>query len=80
MAATVTPLGNGPLMVKGEVEVVDAQGKRLPAQGDAIYYLCRKPQEDRLQRLGSRRRLPADTARRLDSRALALDEAFGFEP
>ncbi len=27
----------GPLVVKGEVEVVDAQGKRLPAQGDAIY-------------------------------------------
>lgn len=40
MAATVTPLSNGPLVVKGEVEVVDAQGKRLPAQGDAIY-LCR---------------------------------------
>lgn len=41
MAATVTPLSNGPLVVKGEVEVVDAQGKRLPAQGDTIYYLCR---------------------------------------
>ncbi len=35
MAATVTPLSNGPLVVKGEVEVVDAQGKRLPAKGDA---------------------------------------------
>lgn len=40
MAATVTPLSNGPLMVKGEVEVVDAQGKQLPAKGDPIY-LCR---------------------------------------
>ncbi len=40
MAATVTPLSNGPLMVKGEVEVVDAQGKRLSAPSDTIY-LCR---------------------------------------
>lgn len=30
MAATVTPLSNGPLMVKGEVEVVDAQGNGYP--------------------------------------------------
>ena len=40
MAATVTPLSNGPLMVKGEVEVVYAQGKQMPAKGDPIY-LCR---------------------------------------
>lgn len=33
-------LSNGPLMVKGEVEVVDAQGKQLPAKGHPLY-LCR---------------------------------------
>jgi 3-phenylpropionate/trans-cinnamate dioxygenase ferredoxin subunit len=40
MAVTVTPIANGPYMVKGECELVDAQGQKVPTQGDAIY-LCR---------------------------------------
>lgn len=40
MATTVTLLTNGPLMVKGEVEVKDAEGRTIPAKGDAVY-LCR---------------------------------------
>jgi CDGSH-type Zn-finger protein len=40
MAATVRVLSNGPLMVQGEVVVVDAEGKPLPLPGDAVY-LCR---------------------------------------
>ncbi|HTY80106.1 MAG TPA: CDGSH iron-sulfur domain-containing protein [Candidatus Bathyarchaeia archaeon] len=40
MAVTVKPIPDGPLMVKGEVEVLDAQGNPLPVKGDAAY-LCR---------------------------------------
>ena len=40
MATTVRPLPNGPLQVKGECQVTDAQGNPLPVQGDTIY-LCR---------------------------------------
>lgn len=40
MAVTVTPIANGPYMVKGEVELVDAQGQRIQTQGDECY-LCR---------------------------------------
>lgn len=40
MATTVRALTNGPLMVKGEIEVEDAEGKTIPTKGDAVY-LCR---------------------------------------
>ena len=40
MAVTVKLIPDGPLMVKGEVEVLDAQGNPLPVKGDAAY-LCR---------------------------------------
>jgi CDGSH-type Zn-finger protein len=40
MAATVRVLSNGPLMVQGEVEVVDAEGKPHSRSGDTLY-LCR---------------------------------------
>ncbi|MBI2494958.1 MAG: CDGSH iron-sulfur domain-containing protein [Candidatus Omnitrophica bacterium] len=40
MAATITVLSNGPILVKGEVEVNDAQGKPL-AMKDGAVYLCR---------------------------------------
>lgn len=40
MAVTVKALQDGPLMLQGECQVTDAQGKALPAKGDTIY-LCR---------------------------------------
>jgi CDGSH-type Zn-finger protein len=40
MAVTVKPLPDGPLMLKGECEVLDAQGNPLPPKGGDIY-LCR---------------------------------------
>lgn len=40
MATTVRVLSNGPLMVQGEVEVVDAEGKPLPLSSNTVY-LCR---------------------------------------
>ncbi|MBI4607752.1 MAG: CDGSH iron-sulfur domain-containing protein [Candidatus Rokubacteria bacterium] len=40
MATKVTVLTNGPLMLKGEVELTDAEGKALPTKPDATY-LCR---------------------------------------
>ncbi len=40
MAATITVLSNGPILVKGEVEVKDAQGKPL-AMKDGAVFLCR---------------------------------------
>ncbi|HEV8530311.1 MAG TPA: CDGSH iron-sulfur domain-containing protein [Methylomirabilota bacterium] len=40
MSITVKPIPDGPLMVKGECEVLDAQGNSLPAKtGDT--FLCR---------------------------------------
>lgn len=41
MTASVTLLTNGPLMVKGEVEVVDAHGKAVPVSSDTMYS-CRR--------------------------------------
>jgi CDGSH-type Zn-finger protein len=40
MPVTVKALQDGPLMLKGECEVTDAQGNVLPAKGDTVY-LCR---------------------------------------
>ena len=40
MPVTVKPLPNGPLQVKGEVEVLDAQGNPIPGKGGDIF-LCR---------------------------------------
>jgi CDGSH-type Zn-finger protein len=40
MPVTVKPMENGPLIVKGEVEVQDAQGNVLPSKGEQIA-LCR---------------------------------------
>ena len=40
MTTTVTVLANGPLMMKGEFQLADADGKPLPAKGDGTY-LCR---------------------------------------
>lgn len=40
MAVTVKMLPDGPLQVKGEVEVTDPQGNALPAKTGDIY-LCR---------------------------------------
>lgn len=40
MAATVIVLANGPLLVKGEHQVKDAQGNALPSKGETTY-LCR---------------------------------------
>lgn len=40
MAVTVKPLPDGPLMLKGECEVLDAQGNPIPPKGGDIY-LCR---------------------------------------
>ena len=40
MAVTVKPLPDGPLMLKGECEVLDAQGNPFPPKGGDIY-LCR---------------------------------------
>jgi len=40
MSVTVKPLPNGPLEVKGDCQVLDAQGDALPPKGDTVY-LCR---------------------------------------
>lgn len=40
MATKVTVLKNGPLLVKGELTIDDAQGTALPVTGDTAY-LCR---------------------------------------
>jgi hypothetical protein len=40
MPVTVRPLPDGPLQVKGECEVLDAQGNAIPGKGGDIY-LCR---------------------------------------
>ena len=40
MAVTVKMLPDGPLQVKGEVEVMDPQGNPLPAKTGDVY-LCR---------------------------------------
>jgi len=40
MPVTVKLLPDGPLQVKGEVEVQDAQGNALPLKGGDVY-LCR---------------------------------------
>jgi CDGSH-type Zn-finger protein len=40
MATIVTVLANGPLMVKGEFGLTDAEGKPLPVK-DGATYLCR---------------------------------------
>ncbi len=40
MPVTVKPLPDGPLQVKGECEVLDAQGNAMPGKGGDIY-LCR---------------------------------------
>ena len=40
MPVTVRPLPDGPLQVKGECEVLDAQGNATPGKGGDIY-LCR---------------------------------------
>ena len=40
MAVTVKLLPDGPLQVKGEVEILDPQGQTLPAKSGDIY-LCR---------------------------------------
>jgi CDGSH-type Zn-finger protein len=40
MAATVTVLVNGPLQVKGDYQVLDAQGNALPSKEETAY-LCR---------------------------------------
>jgi len=40
MPVTVKPLPNGPLQVKGEVEVLDAQGNPIPSKGGDVF-LCR---------------------------------------
>ena len=40
MPVTVKPLPDGPLQVKGEVEVLDAQGNVIPGKGGDVF-LCR---------------------------------------
>lgn len=40
MATTVTVLTNGPLLVKGQHQVQDAQGNVLSSEGESTY-LCR---------------------------------------
>ncbi|HYB41008.1 MAG TPA: CDGSH iron-sulfur domain-containing protein [Candidatus Methylomirabilis sp.] len=40
MPVTVKPLQDGPLQLKGEVEVLDAQGNPIPGKGGDVY-LCR---------------------------------------
>jgi CDGSH-type Zn-finger protein len=40
MAVTVKPLPDGPIMLKGDCEVLDAQGNPIPPKGGDIY-LCR---------------------------------------
>ncbi len=37
---TIQPLKNGPLLVKGSVQLVDAQGNPIPAPGPSVA-LCR---------------------------------------
>lgn len=38
---TIQALKNGPFLVKGPVQVVEAQGKPLPVQQDQAVALCR---------------------------------------
>ena len=40
MPVTVKPIPDGPLQVKGEVEVQDAQGNVIPGKGGDVF-LCR---------------------------------------
>ncbi len=40
MATTVTIVKNGPLMVKGQIEVLDPQGQPITTSDDTAY-LCR---------------------------------------
>ncbi len=40
MPVIVKPIPDGPLQVKGECEVLDAQGNPIPGKGGDIY-LCR---------------------------------------
>ncbi len=40
MATKMTVLKDGPLMVKGDIDVTDAQGKTLAVSGDTAY-ICR---------------------------------------
>ena len=37
---TIQAVKNGPLLVKGQVQVLDAQGKQVPVQGESVA-LCR---------------------------------------
>ena len=41
MAVTVKAITDGPLMVKGECQVQDAQGNPIPGKGGDTIYLCR---------------------------------------
>lgn len=41
MAVTVNLLTDGPIQVKGEVEIRDAQGNVIPGKGGDTVYLCR---------------------------------------
>ncbi len=41
MAVTVKALQDGPLQVKGECEVQDAQGNVIPGKGGDAIFLCR---------------------------------------
>jgi CDGSH-type Zn-finger protein len=40
MPVTVKPIPDGPLMVQGDCQVLDAQGTPLPSKGENTY-LCR---------------------------------------
>jgi len=40
MPVTVRPIPDGPLQVKGEVEVLDPQGNVIPGKGGDVF-LCR---------------------------------------
>lgn len=40
MPVTVKPLPDGPLQVKGEIEVLDAQGNPIPGKAGDVF-LCR---------------------------------------
>ena len=41
MPVIVKAITDGPLMVKGECEVQDGQGKPIPGKGGDTIYLCR---------------------------------------
>lgn len=38
---TIQPLKNGPLLVKGPIQLLDAQGKPMPVKPDQPAALCR---------------------------------------